>query len=108
MGLTLSVGPWWGDAAPSDRSWIHANILAEAGKINVEIRHPEESNFYPWPQGGMPLTPQRAEASGGLAEFRSVTNFIIESDPAVSSYLSGATVDKTGREPRDAKPQHIC
>jgi hypothetical protein len=109
VGLTLSVGPWWDDTEPSHRSWVHRDIRAKDDKTQLVIREPQESNFYPWVKGGKPLTPEQAEVSTAIGEIRSVTNFIVETDPAICSYLSGAVVNTVGREERDAdQPQRNC
>ena len=67
------------------------------------IRDPKESNFYPWLKGGTPLNPEQASVNAALEEFRSVTNFVVGTDPAISSYLGGAAVNLADRELRDAE-----
>ena len=108
VGLTLSVGAWWDGSEPSERSWMHIDIRAEADQLQLRIRDPKESNFYPWPGGGTPLTPEQASVGKTLEEFRSVSNFIVGSDAAITSYLNGSVVNTVGREPRDADPLHRC
>jgi hypothetical protein len=109
VGMTLSVGPWWDDTETSQRSWVHIDICAEDDKVQLVIRDPKESNFYPWTRGGTPLNPEQASVNTSLEEFRSVTNFVVETDPAISSYLSGAGINMVGRELRDAEqPQRNC
>ena len=47
VGLTLSVGPWWGDTNPADRKWIHADVWSED---DVSTWHCETHNnltFFP-------------------------------------------------------------
>jgi len=109
LGLTLSVGPWWEGTEPSQRSWVHIDIRAEANKIQLAIRDAEESNFYPWVKGGKPLSPEQVAANSAFEEFRAVANFIIKSDVAISSYLGEIEVNAAGRELRDAdQPLHHC
>ena len=109
VGLTLSVGPWWDDTEPSQRSWVHIDIRAEGDKNQSVIRDPKESNFYPWKEGGTPLSPEQAGRSTAIEEIRSVANYIVETDVTVSSYLSGAAVNLAGRERRNAdQSQRSC
>jgi len=73
------------------------------------IRDPKESNFYPWEKGGTPLNREEALASSAIEEIWAVADFIVATDVAVSSYLSGKGVDEKGREPRKAdQASHSC
>jgi|SRR5215467_3575519 len=109
VGLTLSVGPWWEGTEPSQRVWLHVNVCAEECGIEMGIRDPKESNFYPWGKGGTPLNREEALASSAIEEIWSVADFIVATDVAVSSYLSGKAVDAEGREPRNADhSSHSC
>lgn len=109
IGLTLSIGPWWDGTEPSQRSWCHVDIRTEAEKYDFHIRDPKESNFYPWERGGRPLTPEQASTNGLTDEIQSVSKFIVETDPAISSYLDETEVNVVGRKPREADgPQHTC
>jgi hypothetical protein len=109
VGLTLSIGPWWEDTEPSQRSWCHIDIRTEPDKFQFVIGDPKESNFYPWEKGGTPLSPEQAAANGMTDEIQTVSKFIVETDPALSSYLNGIEVNTVGREPRDADgPQLSC
>ena len=109
MGLTLSVGPWWEGTEPSQRVWLHAYVCAGGRGIEMGIRDPKESNLYPWEKGGTPLNREEALASCAIEEIWSVADFIVATDVAVSSYLSGKAVDAEGREPRNADhSSHSC
>ena len=109
VGLTVSIGPWWEDTEPSQRSWCHIDIRTEPDKFQFVIRNPKESNFYPWEKGGTSLNPEQAAANGMTDEIQSVPGFIVETDPAISSYLSEIHVDTVGPEPRESdRPQHSC
>jgi hypothetical protein len=102
VGLTLSVGPWWGDTNPADRKWIHADVWSEDDGIHMALRHPQQSNFFPWTRGGTALTPDEARASEEIEEMWAVADYVVETDPAISSYLDGSELDVTGREAKDA------
>jgi hypothetical protein len=109
VGLTLSVGPWWDGTNPSQRLWPHLNVLSEADGIHMNIRDPKESNFYPWEKGGASLTREQAKLSSSIHEIWSVADFIVDRDPAVSSYLEGSAVATYGREMRQADhPSRNC
>jgi len=108
IGL-ISIGPWWEVAQASERSWCHIDVRTEPDKFQLVIKDPEESNFYPWEKGGRPLTPEQAAAKEMTAEIQTVANFVVQTDPAISSYLDGTELNTVGREPRDADgPQHNC
>jgi hypothetical protein len=109
VGLTLSVGQWWEGTEPSQRVWVHLNVCAGDSGIEIGLRDPKESNFYPWHKGGTPISRDQAKAHSGIEEIWSVAEFIIATDLAVSSYLSGKPADTEGRERRDAdRSVHIC
>ena len=109
IGLTLSIGPWWDGTEPSQRSWCHVDIRTESEKYDFQIRDPKESNFYPWERGGRPLTPEQASSNGLTDEIQSVSKFIVQTDPAISSCLDETEVNTVGRKPRRADgQQHSC
>jgi hypothetical protein len=109
VGLTLSVGPWWEGTEPSERVWVHLNACAGVHGIEMGIRDPKESNFYPWEKGGTPLSREEAKANIAIEEIWWVADFIVAADVAVSSYLAGKAVDAGGRERRDTDQSlHIC
>jgi len=109
VGLTLSIGPWWEDTEPSQRSWCQIDIQTEPDNFQFEIKDPKESNFYPWEKGGNPLSAEQVAASGMTDEIQIVSKFIVQTDPAISSYLDGHAINSVGRGPRDADgQQHSC
>jgi len=110
-GLTISVGPWLDRSAGSDRtptldselpgrSWAHLDVWSEYDGTHLDIRHPNTSPHYPWEKGGVPLTREQAKVSGAIHEICSVANFIVNTDPAISSYLNGRGVNAVGRDVR--------
>jgi hypothetical protein len=109
VGLTVSVGPWWGDTDPSERRWIHAEVSTEDDEIQINVRDPQQSNFFPWSRGGVPLNPDEAKNSDWMPEIWAVADFILEADATVSSYLQGQELNEQGRKPRDAEsPAGSC
>ena len=84
-------------------------MRTEPDKFQLVIKDPKASNFYPWEKGGRPLTPEQAAAKGMTGEIQTVANFVVQTDPAISSYLDGIELNTVGREPRNADvPQHNC
>ena len=120
VGLTLSVGPWSDSSARSartsdldselsERSWAHLDVWSEYDGTHMDIRHPNTSSHYPWEKGGAPLTREQARVSSAIQEIWSVAAFVIDTDPAVSSYLNGRGVNPVGRELRQARhPARCC
>jgi hypothetical protein len=101
VGLTLSIGPWWEDTDPRERAWIHLEAWSEDDGIHMSIRDPTDSNFYPWEKGGRPFDRDAVKQSEMMDEFWSVADFIVDSDRAIASYLSGEPLDESGRELRN-------
>jgi hypothetical protein len=62
----------------------------------MALRNPQQSNFFPWTRGGTPLTPDEARASEEIEEMWAVADYVVETDPAISSYLDGSELDVTG------------
>ena len=109
VGLTISVGPWSDRSASSDRtpalhfelprrSWAHLDFWSEGDETHMDIRHPNTSPHFPWEKGGAPLMPEQANDRSVFHEISSVANFIVNTDPAISSYLNGGRVNVLGRE----------
>jgi len=120
VGLTVSVGPWSDRSAGSDRtpaldfelpgrSWAHLDVWSAYDGTHVDIRHPNTSPHFPWEKGGTPLTREKAEVSRATQEIWSVTKFIVNADPAISSYLNGENVSVVRREVRHGvHPARSC
>ena len=103
VGLTVSVGPWWDNTNPSERKWMHVEVSPGEDEIQMNIRDPQQSNFFPWTRGGVPLNPGEAKTNDSMPEIWAVADFIVEADPAVSSYLQSEELNEQGREARDAE-----
>jgi len=109
VGLTLSVGPWWDGTEPAQRSWVHLEVWSEDDGIHMNIRDPKESNFYPWEKGGKGMTREEAKMSSSIEEIWAVADFIVDADPAVSSYLDHKPIITEGREVRQGdSPSRGC
>ncbi len=61
----------------------------------MNIRDPKESNFYPWEKGGTGVTREEAKLSSVIQEIWSVADFVVDTDPAVCSYLDGNDIIDT-------------
>ncbi len=109
LGLTLSVGSWRDGTEPNQRVWLHVNVCARERGIETGVHDPKESNLYPWEKGGKPLRREEALASSAIEEIWSAVDFIVATDVAISSYLSGKVVDSEGRARRNAdQTLHTC
>lgn len=99
VGLTVSVGKWWEDdpASVVSRHWCHMQARTQAGKAVLRVEEPAESNQYPWPGGGQPMTREEMLASDLRDEFFAVADFVNVEDPAINTYLLGEEVSIRGR-----------
>jgi hypothetical protein len=48
------------------------------------------------------MTSQRAAQNGMSDEIQRISIFVVQNDPAISSYLNGLQINTTGRVRRDA------
>ena len=120
VGLTISVGEWSDRSDRSsrtatlefelrNRSWAHLDVWSEHDGMHMEIHHPKTSPHYPWEKGGAPLAREQATTCNAIQEILSAANFIVKTDPAISSYLNGGNVDAVGREVRHGMhPTRSC
>jgi hypothetical protein len=56
---------------------VYIDVRAEPEKFQFVIKDPKDPNFYPWEEGGWPLTPEQA-AQPGTDEIQKVSIFIIQ------------------------------
>jgi|NGEPerStandDraft_6_1074524.scaffolds.fasta_scaffold49936_3 hypothetical protein len=100
-GLTISIGKWWDDSdeAVSQREWVYMRVWpSESGSgFEVRLEKPESSRHVNTKSLGRKLEPDVARQNPLLDEFFSISDFIIDNDPAVISYLSGEEVNIAGR-----------
>jgi len=120
VGLTISVGQWLDRSDRSSRtpslefelrrrSWAHLDVCCEHDGMHMDIRDPKTSPHYPWEKGGAPLAREQAKVSSAIQDIWLVANFIAGTDPAISSYLSGRTVNVAGREVHNGvHPARCC
>ena len=101
VGLTISIGKWWDDsnAAVQQREWVYMRVWpSETGSgFEVRLEEPDSSRHADNESLGKRLTSEDARKSPHLDDFFAVSDFIIDNDPAVWSYLSGQEVNITGR-----------
>ena len=101
LGLTVSIGKWWddSDAAVRQREWVYMRVWpSESGSgFEVRLEEPEGARHVKSKMLGKKLTSAKARKHPLLDEFFAVTDFIIDNDPAVLSYLSGEEVNIAGR-----------
>jgi hypothetical protein len=101
VGLSVSIGKWWDDssAAVQQRKWVYMRVWPSDSGSGFEVRleEPDSSRHANSKILGKKLTPEKARKHPRLDDFFAVSDFIIDNDPAVLSYLSGQEVNITGR-----------
>jgi hypothetical protein len=101
VGLTVSIGKWWDDSdeAVAQREWVYMRVWpSESGSgFEVRLEEPDSSRHTESKMLGRKLQPEQARSHPLLDEFFAVSDFIIDNDPAVLSYLSGEEIDIAGR-----------
>jgi hypothetical protein len=101
VGLTVSIGKWWDDSdeAVQQREWVYMHVRPseKADGFEVRLEEPASSRHANSKMLGRGLEPEEARAHPLLDEFFAVSDFVIDNDPAVFSYLSGGKVNVAGR-----------
>jgi hypothetical protein len=101
VGLTVSIGKWWDDSdeAVAQREWVYMHVWpSESGSgFEVRLEEPDSSRHADSQILGCKLQPEQARSHPLLDEFFAVSDFIIDNDPAVLSYLSGEEINIAGR-----------
>ncbi len=99
--MSVSIGKWWDDSsdAVQQREWVYMKVWpSESGSgFEVLLEEPESSRHVNSKILGQKLTPEQARKHARLDDFFAVSDFIIDNDPAVLSYLSGEEVNIAGR-----------
>ena len=97
VGLTVSIGKWWDDAALDERHWIYLTIKPSPENFNMRIGEPNGSAHADFKPLGIALTREEALASSMREDFFAVADYIVDEDPAVKSYLIGEPINIRGR-----------
>jgi hypothetical protein len=101
VGLTVSIGKWWDDSeeAIQQREWVYLDVWPSetGGGFEIRIDDPDSSRHATMKTLGRKLEPEQARQSSNLGDFFAATDFIIDNDPAVLSYLSGGNINIVGR-----------
>lgn len=101
VGLTVSIGKWWDDSdeAVAEREWVYMRVWPSESGCGFEVRleKPDASRHINSKMLGRKLQPDEARNYPLLGQFFAVSDFIIDNDPAVSSYLSGEEINIVGR-----------
>ena len=101
VGLSVSIGKWWDDssAAVQESEWVYMRVWPSdsGGRFEVRLEEPDSSRHANSKNLGKKLTPEKAREHSRLDDFFAVSDFIIDNDPAVLSYLSGEKVNIAGR-----------
>lgn len=106
IGLTLSVGTWWDDKAIDERSWVFLRVWVEQKGYRMKLLDPMLSQHRNYKALGTALDRSVALADPLRDEFFAVADFIVENDPAVTSYLDTGIIDLVRwQEMRDRQPE---
>jgi hypothetical protein len=101
VGLSVSIGKWWDDSlsAVRQREWVYMRVWPSDSGSGFELRleDPDSSRHADNKMMGRKLTVERARKHPHLDDFFAVSDFIVDNDPAVLSYLSGDEVNIAGR-----------
>jgi len=101
MGLTISIGKWWDDSNESilQREWVYLDVWPSEDDSGYEMRieDPESSRHAKSAFLGRKLEPEEARNSSKRDDFFAVSDFILDNDPAVRSYLEGQEINIAGR-----------
>lgn len=101
VGLTVSVGKWWdcSDESVTQREWVYMHVWPfESGSgFEVRLEDPDSSRHADSKILGRKLQPEQAQSYPPFDEFFAASDFIIDNDPAVLSYLSGEEINIAGR-----------
>lgn len=101
VGLTVSIGKWWDDSdeAIQQREWVYMYVWpSETGTgFDLRVEEPDSSRHANSKMLGRQLDPEQVRNHQLLDDFFDVSDFIIDNDPAVLSYLSGEEVNIAGR-----------
>ena len=97
VGLTVSIGKWWDDTALDERHWIYLTVKPSPENYNMRIEEPDRSAHFDFKPLGIALSREEALASSMKEDFFAVADYIVDTDPAVNSYLAGQLVNVRGR-----------
>ena len=95
--LTISIGKWWDDDAFDERHWLVLTVTPSEKQFDMRIGEPELSRHVNWKPLGIALSRREALESPLRDEFFAVADYIVESDPAVKSYLNGQPPETSPR-----------
>jgi len=101
VALSVSIGKWWDDSdeAVAQREWVYMLVWpSESGSsFEVRLEEPDSSRHAGSKVLGRKLQPEHARNHPLLKDFFAVSDFIVDNDPAVLSYLSGKEINIAGR-----------
>ena len=97
VGLTISIGKFWKDSADQNPSWVFLTVVPNAEKWTMTVEPPEASRHFGSESLGKPLSLDKLRNDPVFDDFTAVAHFILDNDPAVTSYLSGKDVNILGR-----------
>ena len=87
VNLTLSLGNWEDENATDERQWVLIQIIPVLPAVSMNFDDPNQPDVDQMKTLGKRLSRRAAMLSPLRAEFFRLADFIVDSDPAVRSYL---------------------
>ena len=96
--LSISLGLGWQTRDENDRFALCLDVTAQGSECVISVQDQSASPQQGFPAFGKWLDRHDAREHPALPDFIGVANFLIQHDPALSSYLSGRDIDWAGRK----------
>jgi hypothetical protein len=96
--LSISLGPGWQTRNESDRLALCMDVTARGKECVISVQESSASPQQGFPAFGKWLDRVDARDHPALPDFIALANFLIQHDPALSSYLAGGEISWAGRK----------
>jgi len=95
--LSLSLGAGWENKNFEDRLALCMDLLPRGDDWVISVQNANDSPQHNFAPLGHWLNREEAREHSALPQFLELTTFIMQHDPAVSSYLAGEKISFAGR-----------
>ena len=95
--LSISMGHGWQSRNEDDRLALCMDVTARGSECVISVQDASASPQHGFPAFGKWLDRDEAREHPALPDFFALANFLIQHDPALSSYLAGGEIDLAGR-----------
>jgi hypothetical protein len=96
--LSISMGHGWQTRDENDRLALCMDVTSRGEECVISVQDQSASPQQDFHAFGKWLDRDDAREHPALPDFISLANFIIQHDPALSSYLAGSDIDWAGRK----------